>query len=745
MLVKSLAIDEDAKKFIIEQDGIKELYPPQSKAIGQGLLDNQNLVIAIPTASGKTLLAELAALKHVLEKTGKVLYLCPLRALAAEKFHAMKRFENLGLRVGITSGDYDSKDRYLPRYDIIVSTNEKIDALLRHGTSWILNQVSLVIIDEFHLLDDQHRGPTLETLLARLRYENSQAQLLALSATVGNADELAEWLDAKLVISDWRPVPLKEGVYYDNYITYADFSTREVPFRRKDQLINIALDSVHNDDQVLVFASSRRSAESAAERIGKLIVPLVTPRDLKHLSEVAGEAAINLTDPLSTKLSETLKRGVTFHHAGLNSQQRELVEQAFKKGYIKILCSTPTLASGINLPAKRVVIASVYRYSVEEGSHPIKTLEYKQMCGRAGRPQFDTEGESLLLAKKEGTAGWLLDRYIRSGPETIYSKLAAKPALRRNILGLIASKVVDNLPELGEFFEKTFYGFQFEVSLLVDKIRDVVDNLIVWEMIEPLDANQSLRATVFGRRISQLYLDPDTAATIAAGLALTTKKAAHRLHVIALLDLIVGTPDMLELSFRKQDWKKTEDRLLKLESKLVLEVPNSLDIDYEIRLRDFKTVLFLWDWIREVSIERLLLRYGIGSGDVRRIIDTATWLITAMSEIAKLKVHQDKNYAHLAKRANELSERVTYGIKRDAVSLTRIRGIGRKRARVLLEHGIKDVIKLGSMNVTELTRIPGFGKELAKSVLDAAKSYDIPKDEESRTEFVNGDISDYLS
>lgn len=744
MLVKSLAIAEDAKKLIIEQDGIKELYPPQSKAIGQGLLDNQNLVIAIPTASGKTLLAELAALKHVLEKTGKVLYLCPLRALAAEKFHAMKRFENLGLRVGITSGDYDSQDRYLPRYDIIVSTNEKIDALLRHGTSWIIEQVSLVIIDEFHLLDDQHRGPTLETLLARLRYENSRAQLLALSATVGNADELAEWLDAKLVISDWRPVPLKEGVYCDNYITYADFSTREVPLRRKDQLINIALDSVHNDDQVLVFASSRRSAESAAERIGKLVSPLVTARDLKHLSEVAGQVATNLTDPLSTKLSETLKRGVTFHHAGLNSQQREKVEQAFKKGYVKILCSTPTLASGINLPAKRVVISSVYRYSVEEGSHPIKTLEYKQMIGRAGRPQFDTEGESLLLAKKEGTAGWLLDRYIRSGPETIYSKLAAKPALRRNILGLIASEVVENLPELGEFFEKTFYGFQFEASLLENKIREVVDSLIVWGMIEPLDANQSLSATRFGQRISQLYLDPDTAASIAAGLNKTIKRSSSRFHAVALLDFIVGTPDMLEISFRKQDWKKTEERLLKLESKLIREVPDPLDIDYEIRLRDFKTVLFLWDWIREVPIERLLLRYGIGSGDVRRIIDTATWLMTAMTEIAKLKASEDKSYIRIAKRAYELSERVTYGIKRDAVSLTRVRGIGRKRARILLEHGVRDTKTLLGLAINDLSRIPGFGADLAKSVLEAAKTIGHPKDDEAPALYVNGDVSDYL-
>ncbi|MFX1538956.1 MAG: DEAD/DEAH box helicase, partial [Promethearchaeota archaeon] len=223
----------------------------------------------------------------------------------------------------------------------------------------------------------------------------------------------------------------------------------------------------------------------------------------------------NLSDPLSLKLAETIKRGVTFHHAGLNSRQRDLVEQAFKKGLIKALCATPTLAAGVNLPAKRVVISSVYRYSIEEGSHPIKTLEYKQMSGRAGRPQYDNEGEALLLAKQDRAVNWLMDRYILREPEAVYSKLAAKPALRRAILGLIASKVVLTVPDLLEFFEKTFYGFQFEAVFLEGKIREVVDLLIGWEMIKPLDANETLEATLYGLRVSQLYLDPETAATIA--------------------------------------------------------------------------------------------------------------------------------------------------------------------------------------------------------------------------------------
>jgi len=165
---------------------------------------------------------------------------------------------------------------------------------------------------------------------------------------------------------------------------------------------------------------------------------------------------------------------------------------------IKILCATPTLSSGINLPAKRVVISSVYRYSVEQGSYPIKTLEYKQMIGRAGRPQFDTEGEALLIAKKSDTVQWFMDRYILSDSEAIYSKLSSMPALRRSILGLIASKITKDVPELFNFMEKTFYGFQYEAVFLEEKIREVLDLFIVWEMIDPLDAKETLNASRYG-------------------------------------------------------------------------------------------------------------------------------------------------------------------------------------------------------------------------------------------------------
>ncbi|MHA2053311.1 MAG: DEAD/DEAH box helicase, partial [Candidatus Hodarchaeales archaeon] len=343
MLIESLSLSNEIKNIIIKKDNIKELYPPQADAINQGLLEGTNLVISIPTAAGKTLLAELAALKHTLEQSGKVIYLCPLRALAAEKFKSFKRFQDLGVRVAITSGDYDSKDHYLPTYDIIISTNEKFDALLRHKVSWIEEEVSLVIIDECHLLNDNHRGPTLEILLARLLMGNPHLQIIALSATIGNSEDLAEWLNAELVESNWRPVPLREGVYYDNYITFSDYSKRDVNTKGKDPLLNIALDSFRAKEQTLIFVPSRRIAVSTAKKIGVSLDSHLNPNQKNLLAARAAKLTRSVSDPLSKQLVEIMKTGAAFHHAGLNSEQRTIIEESFKEGLIHILCATPTL------------------------------------------------------------------------------------------------------------------------------------------------------------------------------------------------------------------------------------------------------------------------------------------------------------------------------------------------------------------------------------------------------------------
>ncbi len=217
MRLKDIA-DELPEKAIEILEGIDELRPAQAKAVKKGLFKDKNLLICTPTASGKTLVAEFAALKKIVKDKGKAVYIVPLKALGNEKSKHFKRYKDL-FSTALTVGDIDSADPYLAEYDLIVTTSEKLDSLTRHHAPW-LNEIKLVVVDEIHLLNDPGRGPTLEILLTILKQIVPKAQFIGLSATIGNPKELAEWLDAELVFDKWRPVELHKGVYFDGEIEF---------------------------------------------------------------------------------------------------------------------------------------------------------------------------------------------------------------------------------------------------------------------------------------------------------------------------------------------------------------------------------------------------------------------------------------------------------------------------------------------------------------------------------------------
>ncbi len=202
----------------ILSSSIKTFRPAQEKAINAGLLEGKNMLVCTPTASGKTLIAELAAVKRILEHKGKAVYIVPLKALASEKHRDFKERYGEVCKIALSIGDIDKNDTYLTDYDLIITTSEKLDSLIRHHARWI-KEVATIIVDEVHLLNDPHRGPTLEILLTMLR-QLVNAQIIALSATIGNPKELAAWLNAELVVDDWRPVELRKGIYIDGEVTF---------------------------------------------------------------------------------------------------------------------------------------------------------------------------------------------------------------------------------------------------------------------------------------------------------------------------------------------------------------------------------------------------------------------------------------------------------------------------------------------------------------------------------------------
>jgi len=244
---------------VLKKRGINELFPPQEEAVKRGLFERRNMVVAVPTASGKTLIAELAMVWEVING-GKCLYIVPLRAIANEKYEEFKKWEEIGVEVGIATGDYGSRDEWLGDKDIVVATAEKADSLLRSGAEWIEN-VTCLVVDEIHLIDSADRGSVLEVLIAKMRVRNPEVRIIALSATIPNADEIADWLNAELVRSDWRPVPLYEGIFFRGRIElYENGKLVDVRYVGAD-LDDLVEDCLRSGGQVLIFDSTRRGAE----------------------------------------------------------------------------------------------------------------------------------------------------------------------------------------------------------------------------------------------------------------------------------------------------------------------------------------------------------------------------------------------------------------------------------------------------------------------------------------------------
>ena len=713
MKVAELNIPEPLKELII-QSGIAELYPPQEEAIRAGALEGKNLVLASPTASGKTLVAELCCLKHVLERNGKAIYLAPLRALASEKFDDFQRFAKLkkangqNINIGISTGDFDSSDPWLGRYDIIITTNEKADSLLRHRAKW-MNDISLVIADEVHLLNEAERGPTLEVVLARLMQVNPDIQVLALSATMGNVDEIAAWLKAQYTITEWRPVALKEGVLLHDEIQFKDGDARKVERKTSNDAVNLAINTVKTRGQALVFASTRKNASALARKIADQTSKELSKLAKKSLEQEAEKVrTADEKTQLSEDLAELVACGVAFHHAGLAGAHRKIIEDLFRQGKIKVLTATPTLAFGMNLPARIVIIQDYRRYEAGYGYYPISVLEYKQMAGRAGRPKYDKNGEAVLIAKNADEADYLMENFILARPERIWSRLAVEKIIRGHVLATVASDFAHTEQGVYEFFAKTFYAYQYDVKAIKSVIAKILSYLYEQKMLY-VDG-QNLCATKLGKRTSDLYIDPVTAVTIRDAI----KTKPPQLTELSLLHLITHTPDMGPVI--RPYGEEIERFAVEVErhrEEFLVPPPNEWDdrVEYEEYLGEVKTAMILDAWIEETTEEQLMERFRVQPGDLYRIIENGKWLLHATQELAELLKEKE-----IQPLTNELVERVSKGIKKELLPIVKVEGVGRTRGRILFNAGYRTIDALRLAELDELTNLPTIGPRLAKKI-----------------------------
>ena len=693
------------------------LYPPQELALSKGVMKGNNILVTTPTSSGKTLIG-LMGMINILNKGKKIVYITPLKALASEKFNEFKIikdlscFKNRKIEIAISTGDYDSSGTELIDKDIIILTNEKMDSILRHESNWIFD-VGLFIIDEIHLLTERERGPTLEIILTKIKLMPQRPQIIGISATISNSDEIADWLKCEPIQSKWRPTELIEGVYNYGKVTMNNGTTFEidnigVADNSNDGIIGLAMDSIINDGgQSLVFAETRKRTVSLAKKTSDIVLKSLDKTSKLSAQKIGVEILKQGDDTeLNRTLSSTVTKGVGFHHAGLGLKSRQIVEDAFRKGIIKILFATPTLAAGVNLPARRVVITSIFRYDYEYGGNvPLSVLQYKQLCGRAGRPAYDKYGEAIIITDSRTNPEDLYNHFVLGEPEPIVSQLMNETALRVHVLGVIASRPKILKSELLYFFEETFLSkyhrnetISFEIDSLLHYLHD--EGLIIMR-------KELLMPTRFGKRISLLYIDPKTGIHFKKNLDFYNSNKYD--DGINYLHWICDSYDFYPKLTLRQNEIESFERMFE---KHDLGSHGLSNYDYSL-----KNMIILLEWMDESSEASLNEKFGVEPGDLYRMVETTYWLSYCLYEIAKLIGRKD-----LLPEIAKLRLRIKHGIKSELISLIKLEGIGRIRARALYKAGITSATEIDKISESKLGSIPKIGVKLAKKLKNQIKN-----------------------
>ena len=665
---------------------IEEFNPAQKAVIESGYLeDKSNYIICIPTASGKTVLGVLPALKTILDG-GKAVYAVPLLSIQNEKVKEFKAFEEHGISVG----------KHPSHSDLSVMVFESFDALTRF--SWnTLRDVDTLIIDEFHMIGEFTRGPTLESAITRAKIINPSMRIIALSATLRNIEEIEGWLEGKCVEHDYRPVPLHKEV-----LDAEMFNTKN----KNDVIVKVLEKSIKDGSQALSFVSTRRFTESLATYVSKKIDKKINVKQREQFKEVA-EKILDVPKrkgslPTSTclKLAESIEHGVAFHHAGLFNEQKEIIEDEFRNGNILMITATPSLMYGVNLPSKTVVIRDTTRWTAQ-GPQPIPVFDYEQMSGRAGRPQYDDTGYSYLIAKTMDEAINLEDYYIEGEIELTNSKLVDnKDAILKQIIAQIASTLSKNLDDLIEFFSKTLYGYQMTnnpsmAMFAADSIKFELESALEFLLQNGIirATPEGLKTTDFGTLIAKSNYSVETAVKIKEYIS-----GISKINVNEFIYALCETPDVPLISFKGRKSKDPVREKLSEASLFAVDIGNPE-----------ATAVSLMEWIDERSEYEIENRYSVYSASTRRSAYEASRLVKFAKDTSEVL----GNYSNL-KDFDILSARLYYGVKEDIIPLVvSVKRLGRKRARNLVNVFGND---LSGVSENELQKVEGIGPKLAEKI-----------------------------
>jgi replicative superfamily II helicase len=612
-----------------------------------------------------------------------------MRALTNEKESEWERFESLGYSVYVVTGERDLNPRRAERADILVMTPEKADSATRKHDSprySFITDVDCCVIDEVHLLDSEKRGSVLEVTVSRMR-RLCDPRVVALSATMPNVDDVAGWLDAPADNTfafgdDYRPVPLHADV---RTYTHGDNAFAD-KYRRLYRALDIAEPHVRDEGQALVFVSSRQDTVQAAKKARDEIVERDIPMGARGDYDFHNDASELSNDTLRQSVLD----GVGFHHAGLSKDDKGLVEQWFKEGKLQLLFSTSTLAWGVNLPARCVVIRDTKLHDPLEGEVDMSPLDVLQMLGRAGRPGYDDQGYAWVVCDRSEADKYR--RLLRDGKE-IESRLAED--LDAHLNAEIALGTVSDIEDVMDWLETTFYYVRARSapdeyaseSDLRERVSETLRSLVERGFVEREE--MTLSTTGMGRLASKFYLGLETAGGFAD---LASRADEGGLDEDAVLRAVATAAEFDSVSARSDE-----------EDAVAAVLGSTPDLDPGSR----KVLAILESSMR---------------GTTPAELQSDAWVIrqNALRLLAALRAFFDRFAgARAANLARRVEARIENGISDDAVGLTAIDGVGSGRASQLAAAGLTTPADVREAGVEGLVAA-GLSEGVAERVVDSA-------------------------
>jgi len=703
----------------------ERLLPVQARAVKEfGLLGDRNLIVFSPTSSGKTFVGEMAAVQAA-RQNRKVFYLVPLKALAEEKYQELRqRYASAGIRVIVSSRDHSEFDADLAALDfgIAVVVYEKLQSfLVRHPA--IVERTGLVVVDELQLITDPGRGPALELLLTKLITATRRPRLVGLSAVLGRAEALAEWLEADLLVDRERPVELRKGVLCRGEFRYREHNSGQLgsePFPDLGEdtpAHEVKLAAVEHlvgkGEQVLVFEKTRISSVGTALQLAERLRLPVVEEAVQRLAEQEETVA-------SRHLRAALETSVAFHNADLTPEERALVERHFIAGDVRVVCATPTLAMGMNLPTKNVILPAdkwvYYKRYRDWSTAQLSKSDYENMSGRAGRYSL-TEGfgRSMLVTSSPFEADAWMDVFVDADFESIEPTLKDTP-LAVHVLDVLVSDLARTADQVAELLMRSYTGrAHWQLKLSQDEFRAELDQAIeecqAFGMLTEVRNRKGevrLEPTPLGKVCAATGLRLETAADLADWLRAVENLTIAPLDVLTALAYTAdGDECYLPLKKREIASRRYRGRLLHAaQERGLLDRPiirgireRRYALDYEAGKR-VKKVLLLDGWMNEEPLPVLEQSFVIWAGAIRRVAEEFGWLAEALAQLAEAETWPAARQREL----RDISLRIGKGIREDLLPIARlrVRGLGRVYLRRLADAGLGDAVALAEADPGQL-------------------------------------------